>query len=77
MKAGDLVRRKREDDLLEEDRLGVGVVVKTETRFTHNVGNFPSSHTDIIVMWNKHGLGRQWPENLEIISTCKYRKREV
>ena len=71
MKVGDLVRRKREYDLLEEDRLGMGVIVKTETRFTHNVGNFPSSHTDIIVMWNKHGLKRQMSESLEIIYACK------
>lgn len=72
MKPGDMVRRVPMGTDPQEGadyaELGVGIVIGFENALTFDDLAFDS---DIIVMWSRYGVSREFPERLEVVSEAR------
>jgi len=79
MKVGDLVRKKPMQDWIpgyREEEYGIGIVISLEYSLRHQVGDFPRSAMDVVVLWPHHGKKQEMNERLQIVAHANDNKAE-
>jgi len=78
MKVSDLVRKKTTQAWFpggKPDNYGIGLIVSIEYALRHQVGGFPRSVKDVVVLWPKHGIKQEMHERLEVVVRANKEKK--
>ena len=70
MKVGDLVRRKSVDPSIvtyDKKDCSIGIILKLEYGLRHQIGGFPRSVMDVVVLWPDKGVKHEMHERLQVV----------
>jgi len=80
VEVGDLVIRKTIDPSIvtfKQKDLRIGIVIKLEYNLRHQVGGFPRSVFDVVVLWPSIGVQQEMHERLVVVASTSKETRSA